>query len=160
MLTATTESAIRALIYLNLHGNDQPVSPREIASKVGGSPSYMAKITSHLTKAGIVRSINGVAGGIVLNHKPSEITLLQIIEACQGLFSADYCTALGDATSPEVCGFHKAMYEVHVATTKALSRWTLKMLAGQPTPVGSLKGNLQCRMSSLGTGCETCMPES
>lgn len=156
MLTATTESAVRALIFLCIRGDNNPASPREIAQAVGGSPTYMAKIAGTLTKAGIVRSRSGVAGGIVLNRSPSAITLLDIVQACQGLVLADYCDALGTATSPDVCGFHQAMYEVHTATTRSLTRWTLKKLAARPTPGGALGGNQQCRMATLTATCQTC----
>ncbi len=156
MLTATTETAIRALIFLCSRSESFPSSPKEIAQAVGGSPSYMAKIAGTLTKAGIVNSRNGVAGGIILSRCPSSITLLEIVQACQGLVIADYCKALGDATSPDVCAFHKAMHDVHTATIRSLSRHTLKMLAAKPTPSGALAGNQQCRMAGLALSCESC----
>jgi Rrf2 family protein len=156
MLTATTENAIRALIYLARLDSEQPVSPRQIAQAVGGSPTYMAKIAGSLTRAGILRSRNGVAGGIHLARPAANITLLEIVQACQGIVTADYCDALGAATAPEACGFHQAMYELHQATVRSLSRWTLKMLAAKPVPVGKLSGNTHCRMASLASACETC----
>jgi Rrf2 family protein len=156
MLTATTESAIRALIFLCRRGDDSPASPREIAGAVGGSPSYMAKITGTLTRAGIVRSRSGMTGGIVLAGPPATITLLDIVQACQGLVIADYCDALGGATSPDVCAFHQAMHDLHSATIRSLSRWNLKQLAAKPVPQGSLSGNTVCRMASLASVCDGC----
>lgn len=156
MLTSTTESAIRALIFLCRRKSGAPASPREIANSVGGSPSYMAKITGLLTKAGICTSRSGVAGGILLSRSPASITLLEIVQACQGLVIADYCAALGEATSPEVCAFHKAMYDVHNATVQTLSRYNLKMLAARPSPIGSLAGNPECKMARLEAGCSNC----
>jgi hypothetical protein len=63
---------------------------------------------------------------------------------------------LGDKTSPDVCAFHQAMYDLHSATIRALSRWTLKQLATKPTPQGDLCGNTLCRMSALAGVCEGC----
>lgn len=158
MLTATTETAIRALVFLCRRGGEQPASHREIAEAVGASPSYMAKIAGLLTRAGIVRSQAGVGGGIVLNRSPASITLLDIVQACQGLITADYCQALGEDTSPEVCAFHQAMYDVHHATVRALSRWTLKALAARPGPKGALAGNRECRMACVAAACRDCDP--
>lgn len=156
MLTATTESAIRALVYLCQREDDSPASPREISDAVGGSPTYMAKIAGTLTRAGIVRSRSGVAGGIVLARPAAAISLLDIVQACQGLVIADYCDALGDATSPDVCAFHQAMHDLYTATVRSLSRWNLKMLATKPTPRGPLAGNTHCRMASLAAICGGC----
>jgi Rrf2 family protein len=156
MLTATTELAIRALVFLCHRGDDRPASPRQIAEAVGGSPTYMAKVAGLLTKAGIVRARYGVAGGIVLSRSPSKITLLDIVQACQGLVTANYCDALRGSISPDVCGFHQAMHDVHTVTVRTLSKWTLKRLAAQPVPVGELAGNTECRMASLAESCARC----
>ncbi len=78
------------------------------------------------------------------------------MQACQGLVIADYCAALGNATSPDVCTFHQAMHELHTATLRSLSRWTLKMLAARPTPRGTLVGNKQCRMAGISAACQDC----
>jgi Rrf2 family protein len=156
MITATTEAAIRALIFLACREEDLPASPREIADSIGGSQSYMAKIAGMLTRAGLVRSRSGVLGGITLARPAAQITLLHIVQACQGLVIADYCNALGGKTSPDVCGFHQAMHDLHSATLRSLSRWSLKQLAAQPTPQGPLAGNSQCRMASLASCCEGC----
>jgi len=156
MITATTESAIRTLVFLCQAGEERPVSPRQVAKLLGGSPTYTAKITGLLTRAGILKARRGVAGGILLARKPADISLLDIVQACQGLVTADYCKALGDATSPEVCAFHQAMFELHAATVRTLSKWSLKMLSAKPLPRGGLTDNMQCRMFGLAAACDTC----
>jgi Rrf2 family protein len=44
-----------------------------------------------LKSAGLVSSVRGVHGGYVLNKKPSEISLLEIIEALEGDLSLVPC---------------------------------------------------------------------
>ncbi|MBI3736043.1 Rrf2 family transcriptional regulator, partial [Candidatus Sumerlaeota bacterium] len=90
----------------------------------------------------------GAHGGVELARPPERITMLAIVEACQGLMAGNYCRAIGDKAGP-VCGFHQAMLDVHLATKLALARWTLKDLAARPQPTGPLKGNMECRMNFM-----------
>ncbi len=147
MLTKTTELAFKALIFLGLHGDKVPVTPRRIAENAGTSPSYMAKVTSLLVKAAILRSHRGAQGGVTLNRLPAEITFLTVIEACQGQLVTGYCKETPLMES--VCTFHHAMQEVHRATTAVLSRWTLEDMLNNYTPVTLDKGTSNCRMSVI-----------
>ena len=95
----------------------------------------------------IARSHRGTQGGITLARRPSDIALLEIVEACQGKVLANYCD---DAPNiDDVCSFHRAMIELHDATLKVLSRWTLADLAERPHPTGTLLGIDACRMKGV-----------
>ena len=63
MLTRTSEIAVKIMLHLVLHKSDDPVSPRVMAEKLDESPTYLAKITGILVKAGILRAQKGVTGG-------------------------------------------------------------------------------------------------
>ncbi|HUV12373.1 MAG TPA: Rrf2 family transcriptional regulator [Acidobacteriota bacterium] len=143
MITATTELAIRWLVYLAVAGDENPTSPRRGAGALHCSPSYLAKTSSLLVKAGILRSIRGIRGGVVFARHPEEISLLHVVEACQGLLTARYCGEADQKT--EVCSYHSAMKEVHEATTQALSRWTIKDLLENPARCPE-EGPTDCRM--------------
>lgn len=143
MLTQTSETAIKALIYLALEKSTEPVPPRQIAEEVGASPSYMAKITRMLVKANILRSHRGALGGVSFSRKPQDITLLNVVEACQGLLIGNYCETIKDHIDP-VCAFHQAMVEVHQATLGVLMRWTIADLAERPQPADC---NMGCKIN-------------
>lgn len=149
MLTQTSESAIRALIFLVLYGDKEPMPPREIAERIGASPSYMAKITRMLVKSNILRSHRGALGGVSLSRNPEEITLLDVVEACQGLIVGNYCQSIVGHTEP-VCAFHQAMVEVHQATVGVLSRWTVADLAARPGPTNDQAGTGDCKIDLAG----------
>lgn len=144
MLSQTSELAIRTLLFLALKGEDRPISPRQMAQDLNCSRSYLAKTTGLLVRAGLLRSLRGVNGGVLLARSPDRINLLQVVEACQGLVTADYC---GDE-SPlrEICSFHEAMGQLHRGIVDTLSSWTLKDLL--QCPVASPRGSeeLACRM--------------
>ncbi len=128
MLTQTSETALKALIFLSLYGSEEPTSPRQIAEHISASPTYMAKITRMLVKADILRSQRGALGGVHLSRDPAEITLLDVVEACQGLIIGNYCQSMSEHEKP-VCGFHEAMTEIHQAMIGVLSKWTVADLA-------------------------------
>lgn len=147
MLTQTSEIAIRALVYLGQSGTDRPVPPRRIAHAIACSPTYLAKTLRLLGRAGIVRSRKGAHGGVWLGRPPTEISLLNVVEACQGLMVADYCQGIGQRHLTGVCAFHQAMQDVFDATTAALSRWTLADLLRRPAPAGGPVSMRACKLT-------------
>lgn len=147
MFTLTTELAIKALIYLGLHGNGKPVSPKLIAEKIDASSTYMAKITRVLVKADILKAHRGALGGVTLNQLTSKISLLDVLEACQGRVIGDYCHEVDD--SVEYCAFHGAMKELHLSTVEVLSKWSLENLIGNPCPEVTQNDTVMCKMSEL-----------
>ncbi len=133
MLTKTTISAVRTLIYLGQRASAVPAAPRLIAEELGESPTYLAKVTHLLARAGILRTQRGVAGGVMLHRRPEEVSLLTVVEACQGAILADFY----DATEKDLehaCAFHQAGVELHQAIADVLSRWTLACLLKNPCP--------------------------
>jgi Rrf2 family protein len=131
LLTKTSVSAIRALIYLGRNAN-AVIPPRTIAYDLGESPSYLAKILGQLAKAGILRAAKGAKGGVQLNRLPSRISLLSIVEACQGIISGNYCQSGFDAET--ACAYHQASVELQQAIVAVLSRWNLSHLIERPQP--------------------------
>jgi Rrf2 family protein len=130
MLSKTTVSALRALIYLARRQDQACLSPRRIAEALHESPTYLAKSLRHLVKTGILRAEKGVHGGVRLSRQPANVTLLAVVEACQGAIVGDFCQASASCSS---CGFHRAAADLHNAITGALSRWTLDQFIAIPS---------------------------
>jgi len=141
MFTKTALSAIRALIYL---ASREPFSiepHRRIAEQLGESPTYMTKVAGLLVKAGILHADKGVNGGVRLNRPANQITLLSVIEACQGAVVGDYCRPGRDPQS--TCGFHHAAEELHLAITGVLGKWTIARVMTPPKK-GARPDGLPC----------------
>lgn len=69
----------------------------------------------------------------MLNRRSEEITLLAIVEACQGAIWSDF----QDASQDELehgCALHWAGVELQEAVAGVLSRWTLACLLEKPCP--------------------------
>ncbi len=142
MLTKTTITAIRTLVHIGSSPASEPLSIRHVAEQLGESPTYLAKVARHLVKAGILKAHHGVMGGIALNRSPETITLLAIVEACQGAILADFCQET--RAMDGVCAFHVAAAELHEAIVRSLSRWALNQFVDRPGPSGHGRSSIPC----------------
>jgi Rrf2 family protein len=156
MISKTTLLAIRVLNFLGRQPGNSVLSQRKMAEALQESPTYLAKVTRELVRAGILRAEKGARGGVHISRAPNEITLLQIVEACQGAIVGDYCSP--DCDRRSVCSYHRAAEELHLAMVRVLSRWTMARLMERPSsnrvtpPGGSF-----CRMTGGQSAMDTAM---
>ncbi|MBI4346692.1 MAG: Rrf2 family transcriptional regulator [Elusimicrobia bacterium] len=93
-LTKAGEYAISALSRLALEAERQPektLSVRGLARAQNIPSAFLAKIVAALARSGLVRSRRGPTGGIRLARAADRITLLSIVEACEGQYMRDLC---------------------------------------------------------------------
>ena len=79
-----TEYGLHCLILL-AQAPGVTVSNRDLADFQGVSVSFLAKIFPRLEKAGIVTASEGIRGGYGLARPADEITVLDVVEAIDGL---------------------------------------------------------------------------
>lgn len=144
MLVKTTELALRALTVMVLENDGTPATPRALAERLDCSQSYLGKTLGFLVKYGILESVRGSHGGVLLRRPPEDITLLDVVEACQGVLVPDFC--LGTAPESAWCAFHAAMRDVYDKTRAALQKWTLADLAERPVRCRSCTSSIPCKM--------------
>lgn len=150
MLTRTSELAIKTLVYLTLTRSEEPRSPRQIAGYLHCSSSYLAKVLRILVGVGILRSVRGVHGGVVFQRDPADVTLLAVVEACQGVILGDYCDeSEGDE---RVCSYHVVMKQLHRVVVETLSSCTIQDLMEVPARCTRPPGSSPCKMAFA--GCE------
>lgn len=89
-ITRKADYAIRCVLHLSKNP-EKIASVDEIASAMSISKIFLAKIMQQLMKAGIVNSTRGVKGGFRLARKPTDINILEVIEAIQGPSAANIC---------------------------------------------------------------------
>ncbi len=80
-ITTKGRYGLRAVINLAMARSDKPVSISSIADCEKVSSEFLEQIFFKLKKAGLIRSIRGPGGGFVLNRKPAEITVKDILDA-------------------------------------------------------------------------------
>lgn len=99
-ITRQADYAVRAVLYLaKIDGGDR-ASTSQIAREQHIPPSFLAKIVSQLSVAGVVQTSRGARGGVSLSRPPSNITLLEVVEAIDGPIALNECVR-----NPNACEF-------------------------------------------------------
>jgi Rrf2 family protein len=103
---------------------------REVSAQMGVPRTYVSQILGDLVRAKVAVSSAGVHGGYRLARPPSEVTLLEIVEAGEGALSPA-CCALGDGPFrwEQVCPIHDAWERATGALRAELSATSLADLA-------------------------------
>jgi Rrf2 family protein len=86
-ITRQADYAIRAILYLAENEKKGRAPTNLIAEAKHIPPSFLAKIISQLSVAGLVNTSRGARGGVTLSRPSEEITLLEVIEAIDGPLS-------------------------------------------------------------------------
>lgn len=90
-ITRQADYAVRAVIYLAQMGQDQRASTSQIAQEKQIPPSFLAKIVSQLSVAGLLQTSRGARGGVSLAKPAEEISLLDVVEAIDGPILLNEC---------------------------------------------------------------------
>lgn len=90
IIKRNTDYAFRALVFLASNPG-AVVSASEIAAKGDVPFNFLQKILQKLVSKGLVKSHRGVQGGFSLAKDPSQVTLLEVIEAIQGKLAVNRC---------------------------------------------------------------------
>jgi Rrf2 family protein len=78
-LKASTDYGLRAVLYLAAKG--ETCSSKDIAQDMSIPRDYLIQLAQLLRNAGVIEARPGKHGGYRLAGDPSEITLLQVVEA-------------------------------------------------------------------------------
>src|SRR3972149_9341168 len=89
-ITRQADYAVRAVLYLAKNGDQRSATSR-VAQEQRIPPSFLAKIISQLSIAGLLHTSRGARGGVTLAREPREITLLEVIEAIDGPILLNEC---------------------------------------------------------------------
>ena len=83
-LSSKSRYGTRALLDLALQGNGKPVPLRDIAQRQQISLPYLEQLIAPLKAGGLIRSIRGTGGGILLARDAAEIKLSEVISLLDG----------------------------------------------------------------------------
>jgi Rrf2 family transcriptional regulator, cysteine metabolism repressor len=120
----------RALLDLALHHMNEPIALKDIAERQQISLPYLEHLIKPLTSGGIIRSIKGPKGGIMLAKAPGDIKLNDIIQLLEGSTAPVECV-----DNPRLCKrsdqcvTRDVWEEVNKAMNGVLASITLETLA-------------------------------
>ena len=101
MLAITSKSpyAVRALAELARSGGAGPVPIGEIARRRDIPVQFLEGLFATLRRAGILQSQRGVKGGYSFARPPEELTVLEVVEALEGVLGAEATGIFEDAVA-------------------------------------------------------------
>jgi Rrf2 family protein len=92
-ITRQADYAVRAVLYLARLEPSQRAATSQVAQEQHIPPSFLAKIISQLSIAGLLHTSRGARGGVTLAREPKAITLLEVIEAIDGPIMLNECVS-------------------------------------------------------------------
>ncbi len=96
-ITRQADYAVRAMVYLAQIKPEHRASTGTIAKEKSIPPSFLAKIVSQLSVAGLLQTSRGAKGGVTLAKPAEKITLLDVVEAIDGPILLNDC--VGETSS-------------------------------------------------------------
>lgn len=90
-ITRQADYAVRAVLHLARMGNTERAATSTVAKEQNIPPSFLAKIISQLSIAGLLHTSRGARGGVTLAREPQDITLLEVVEAIDGPIQLNEC---------------------------------------------------------------------
>lgn len=97
-ISDATALALHTMAHLAIEPENQSTTAR-IAELFDVSKHHLAKVHQRLSRAGLIRSSRGPAGGVGLARDPAEISLMEIYEAMEGEMNCKPCL-FGKAACP------------------------------------------------------------
>jgi Rrf2 family protein len=99
-ITRQADYAIRAVLFISKLGDNQRAATSHIAQEQHIPPSFLAKIISQLSIAGLLQTSRGARGGVMLARRAEDITLLDVVESIDGPIALNECV-----TDQNSCSF-------------------------------------------------------
>ena len=92
-ITRQADYAVRAVLYLARQENAERAATSAIAKEQRIPPSFLAKIISQLSIAGLLHTSRGARGGVTLAREAKDISLLEVVEAIDGPIQLNECAS-------------------------------------------------------------------
>lgn len=126
----SAEYAIRAFVHLAQVPDGKYVMVRQIAREEEIPAHFLAKILQQLARKGLLRSSKGPTGGFSLRAPSSEIRLLDIVDALDGLAPYEQCAnGLPECSDAMACPLHDSWKALRSRIMDYLGRNTIGDLA-------------------------------
>lgn len=124
-----TDYAVRVVLALSKKPQGTRLPTSEIAREMLIPPALVQRIVAELANGGFIKTQPGREGGIRLAHKPSEITLLQIVERFEGpIILSDCILKEGDCPFENKCPVSCQWKRLNDLLIAEMSRVTFEQL--------------------------------
>jgi Rrf2 family protein len=130
-ITRQADYAVRAVLYLAKIGEDRRAATSQIAQEQQIPPSFLAKIVSQLSVAGLLQTSRGARGGVSLARSPEDISVLEVVEAIDGPILLNECVSnQGACTFGDTCSMRPLWCDTQAELVNRLKATTFDQFAG------------------------------
>ena len=139
-ITRQADYAVRAVMYLAQLGPEQRAATSQIAQEQSIPPSFLAKIVSQLSVAGLLQTSRGARGGVSLARSPEKISLLEVVEAIDGPILLNECVAnAGACQFGDTCPMKPVWCDAQAELVQRLGNTTFNLFLGNGNGNGHYK---------------------
>ena len=133
MFTKAVEYALRAVAHL-AHESPEARTTEQIAeaTKVD-SLTYLSKVLQKLRRQGLLRSIRGHGGGMTLARQPSELTILEVVNAVEPIQRLKTCPLGLVSHGVRLCPLHRRIDNALALVEEAFGGTTLAEVLAEKT---------------------------
>ncbi|ABQ55865.1 TPA: Rrf2 family transcriptional regulator [Legionella pneumophila] len=137
-LTQFTDYSLRALIYIALKKGSCTI--KDITDAYSISNNHLIKIIHNLSKMGLIKTIRGKNGGILMAASPETINLGQLIMELEPNFDLVPCFNKEKANCciAPACKLKSVLYEAQRAFLQILEQYTLADVLHNPSELSVL----------------------
>jgi Rrf2 family protein len=108
MISQTVEYALRAVVTL-AQNQGQACTAQKISELTQVPGPYLSKLMQVLVRGGLVRSQRGLHGGFVLNSKPDELTIWDVVDVVEPLKRIRECPLGLSTHGTDLCPLHRRL---------------------------------------------------
>ncbi|KPJ85480.1 hypothetical protein AMJ57_02975 [Parcubacteria bacterium SG8_24] len=116
-----------------------PLSLAAVAEQEGVSRGFLEEVAGHLREAGLIEGRRGASGGYILQRRPEEITVNDLIVAIEGPLAMVECLGGGHCVLSGSCPSRDVWRKVQARLLQTLSGITIAEMVGQPGRAGRHK---------------------
>jgi Rrf2 family transcriptional regulator, nitric oxide-sensitive transcriptional repressor len=132
MLSQTVEYALRASVCLASEPHRR-WTVDELAEATLVPVAYLGKVLQQLVRGRIVASRRGIGGGFELASSPSDVNVLDIVEAVDPIRRIRHCPLGLAAHGSRLCPLHRRLDDALASVEAAFATATLATILDEPS---------------------------
>lgn len=129
MFSQTVEYALRAVVYLASQA-PAPRTTQQISAATQVPSAYLSKVIQGLCRSKILHSQRGAGGGVRLVSSPSELSILDVVNAVEPVQRIHTCPLDLPNHGVKLCALHFRMDAALASIEETLRRTTLAEVLG------------------------------
>lgn len=120
MVTRAADYALRATLVLAALPSGSRICLTDLAAECEVSPAFLYKVLGQLARAGLLVPHRGVSGGYELTEQARSGSVLDVVEAVNGLPPVNICVISGDCHRSPGCPAHPVWVEAQQRVREVL----------------------------------------